>query len=34
MDKNGWMNKTTKMMGFERSNQARDFSNRDRLKKI
>lgn len=34
MDKNGWMNNVYKMMGFERSDEARDASNRDREKNI
>jgi hypothetical protein len=34
MDKNGWMNKTIKMMGFERDDRAREASNKDRSKRI
>jgi hypothetical protein len=34
MDKNGWMNKTVKMMGFERDDSAREASNKDRSKRI
>ena len=34
MDKNGWMAQVTPIMGFERSEQARYFSNRDREERI
>lgn len=34
MDKNGWMNKVVKIMGFERTDAAREASNRDRQKRI
>ncbi len=30
MDKNGWMSAVVPMMGFERTEKARFFSNRDR----
>lgn len=34
MDKNGWMNKVVKMMGFERTDAAREASNKDRQMRI
>ena len=34
MDKNGWMNQVIKIMGFERTKEARDASNRDRQRRI
>lgn len=34
MDKNGWMNKATKIMGFERSQPARKCNEIDRMSKI
>ena len=34
MDKNGWMNKAYKIMGFERTDKAREASNIERERKI
>ena len=34
MDKNGWMNKVVKIMGFERTDAAREASNKDRQRRI
>ena len=34
MDKNGWMNKVYKMSGFERTDKAREASNKDRERRI
>jgi hypothetical protein len=34
MDRNGWMSPVMPIMGFERGEQARQFSNRDREKRI
>lgn len=34
MDKNGWMSPVMPIMGFERTEDARNLSNRDRQKRI